>query len=191
MPTIGRDHHLDLFAHQAQRGIRDLRYDDYLSNETWLRGYGALGRHGLVACDDPYVEQMSLARELADRYPETVLCIDHASYPRQRDDDYFQAWRTGIRELAGAKNTVIKISGLGMVDHEWTVASLRPWVETCIEAFGTERSFFGTNWPVDRLYSSYGDVLDAYAELIAGYTEAEQRALFSENATRIFRLDGA
>jgi predicted TIM-barrel fold metal-dependent hydrolase len=171
------------------RGIRDLRYDDYLGNERWLRGYGSLARHGLVACDDPYVEEMALARALADRYPEIVLCIDHASYPRRRDDEYFEAWRHGIRLLAGAPNVVIKISGLGMVDHAWTVESLRPWVDTCIEAFGTQRSFFGTNWPVDRLYSSYPDVLDAYAELISDLTPAEQRAVFSENAQRIFRLD--
>ena len=158
------------------RGIRDLRYDDYPSDETWLRGYASLARHGLVACDDPYVEQMPLARALADRYPEIVLCIDHASYPRRRDDEYFEAWRRGIQLLAGAPNVVIKISGLGMVDHAWTVESLRPWVHTCIEAFGTERSFFGTNWPVDRLYSSYGDVLDAYAAIIADLTDdAAQR----------------
>ena len=50
------------------------------------------------------------------------------------------------------------------------------------------RSFFGTNWPVDRLYSSYGDVIDAYAEIVAPFSEAEQRALFFENAERIFRL---
>jgi predicted TIM-barrel fold metal-dependent hydrolase len=58
----------------------------------------------------------------------------------------------------------------------------------CIDAWGTKRSFFGTNWPVDRLFSSYGDVLDAYAELISDVGEAEQRALFYENADRIFRL---
>jgi predicted TIM-barrel fold metal-dependent hydrolase len=75
-----------------------------------------------------------------------------------------------------------------MFDRRWTVDSLRPWVLGSIEAFGTERSFFGSNWPVDRMYSSYGDVVDAYAELIADFTPAEQRALFSENAERIFRI---
>jgi predicted TIM-barrel fold metal-dependent hydrolase len=59
---------------------------------------------------------------------------------------------------------------------------------TCIEAFGVERSFFGTNWPVDRLYSSYPDVLNAYEELISGFSEAEQVAMFSANAERIFRV---
>jgi predicted TIM-barrel fold metal-dependent hydrolase len=170
------------------RGIRDLRYDDYLTNETWLRGYGLLARFGLVACDDPIVDEMPLARRLAERYPEIVLCVDHAGFPRQRDPAYFEHWRRGIRELAAAGNTVIKISGLGQADHRWTVDSLRPWVHACLEAFGAERSFFGTNWPVDRLFSSYGDVLDAYEQLISDLSPDEQRAVFSDNARRIFRL---
>ena len=82
----------------------------------------------------------------------------------------------------------MKISGLGMCDNAWTVETLRPWVLACIEAFGPERSFFGTNWPVDRLYSSYADVVHAYAEVVADFPRAEQEAMFSGNAERIFRI---
>jgi predicted TIM-barrel fold metal-dependent hydrolase len=73
-----------------------------------------------------------------------------------------------------------------MADHRWTVDSLRPWVMACIELWGTKRSFFGTNWPVDRLYSSYGDVLEAYWEIISGFSESDQDGLFHGNANRIF-----
>ncbi len=90
--------------------------------------------------------------------------------------------------LAQRPNTVVKISGLGMCDHAWTRESLRPWVESCLELWGADRAFFGTNWPVDRLFSSYGDVLDAYAELIADCTADERVALFNGNARRVFRL---
>ena len=83
---------------------------------------------------------------------------------------------------------VIKISGLGMGDKRWTIDSWRPWVLTCIETFGVERSFFGTNWPVDRMFSSYPDVLDAYAAIIADFPRAEQEAMFFANAERIFRI---
>ena len=86
------------------------------------------------------------------------------------------------------EKAVTMFRDLGMVDHAWTTESLRPWVRGCIDAFGTDRCFFGSNWPVDRLYSSYGDVLDAYAEIIGDLSEAEQRALFSENARRVFRV---
>lgn len=171
------------------RGIRDFRYDDYLTDARWEAGFARLGELGLVCCDDPPdVPQFGEAAALARRNPQTVLCIDHCGFPKQRDDAYLDAWRAGVRELADAPNVVMKISGLGMVDHAWTVDSLRPWVLGCIEALGVERCFFGTNWPVDRLYSSFGDVLDAYAELIADFTADEQHALFTGNAKRIFRV---
>jgi predicted TIM-barrel fold metal-dependent hydrolase len=170
------------------RGIRDLRYDDYLTNKDWVRGYAQLERFGLVCCDDPALEEMPLALALARRHPAITLCIDHAGFPRARDDEYFRRWSRAMADLASVPNTVVKISGLGMVDHAWTVDSIRPWVLGCIEAFGVERSFFGTNWPVDRLFSSYGDVLGAYAEIVSDFSEAEQRALFAGNANRVFGL---
>jgi predicted TIM-barrel fold metal-dependent hydrolase len=169
-------------------GIRDLRYDDYLSNPDWRRGYAQLEQFNLVCCDDPLVEEMPLALDVARELPGVTLCIDHAGFPRERNDDYFNRWRAQMQALASAENVVVKISGLGMCDHRWTVESIRPWVLACIEAFGVERSFFGTNWPVDRLFSSYGDVLDAYAEIISDFTDSEQQALFSLTANRVFGL---
>jgi predicted TIM-barrel fold metal-dependent hydrolase len=76
-----------------------------------------------------------------------------------------------------------------MCDRLWTVDSLRPWALACIEAFGVARCFFGTNWPVDRLYSSYDPVVDAYAEIIAEFSVAEREALFFRNATSVYGLD--
>jgi predicted TIM-barrel fold metal-dependent hydrolase len=170
------------------RGIRDLRYDDYLANDAWLRGFALLERFGLVLCDDPVVEEMGALADVAERHPAIVVCVDHAGFPRRRDDDYFREWRDGMAKLARAESTVVKISGLGMVDHRWTVDSLRRWVLTCIELWGTDRAFFGTNWPVDRIYSSYGDVLDAYDELTSDLSEHERQALFNGNASRVFGL---
>jgi predicted TIM-barrel fold metal-dependent hydrolase len=170
------------------RGVRDFGQGDYLADETWQAGYAKLAKHDLVFCLDVLPENLSKARALAEKVPDVVLCIDHAGFPRQRDDEYFEMWKRGMNDAAAAPNTVVKISGLGMCDNRWTVDSIRPWVEACIEAWGTERSFFGTNWPVDRLYSSYGDVVDAYAEIVSGYSRAEQEALFSKNAERVFRI---
>jgi predicted TIM-barrel fold metal-dependent hydrolase len=170
------------------RGVRDFGQGDYLSDPAWQRGYGLLAERDLVFCLDVVVEDMGKARKLADAYPGVVLCVDHAGFPRARDDAYFENWRNGMKTLAGAPNVVCKISGLGMCDNQWTVGSIRRWLLACIEAFGVERSFFGTNWPVDRLYSSYGDVIDAYAEIISSFTDADQTALFSGNAERVFRI---
>ena len=64
----------------------------------------------------------------------------------------------------------------------------RAALHACLELFGVERCFFGTNWPVDRQYSSYGDVLDAFEVLVADLTDEEQAALFATNTERIFTI---
>jgi predicted TIM-barrel fold metal-dependent hydrolase len=174
---------------KAVCGIRDLRYDDYLRKPAWLEGLAKLERFGLVFCDDPMIDEMSHLADVAKRHPGILFCIDHAGYPRRRDREYFAAWRRGMSALATELNTVVKISGLGMCDHRWTIETLRPWVQACIELWGTERVVFGTNWPVDRLFSSYQDVIQAYLELTEQYTSNERLQMLHENAGRIFKLE--
>ena len=175
-------------AYANTRGIRDFGQGDYLVDPAWQEGYGLLARYGLVFCLDVLPENLGKARALAEKYPDVALCIDHAGFPRARDAEYFEMWAGGMQEAAGAPNVVCKVSGLGMCDNAWTVDSFRPWVLACIEAFGVDRTFFGTNWPVDRLYSSYGDVLNAYEQIVGEFSAGEQEALFSKNAERVFRI---
>lgn len=170
------------------RGVRDFGQGDYLVDPEWRRGYGLLAKDDLVFCIDTTWESADKVRSLADEHDGVVLSIDHAGFPRERTDEYFESWKRGMATMAGAQNVVCKISGLGMCDNRWTVDSIRPWVLACIETFGVERSFFGTNWPVDRLYSSYGDVVDAYDEITVDFSPDERTALFSANAERIFRI---
>jgi predicted TIM-barrel fold metal-dependent hydrolase len=170
------------------RGVRDFGEGDYPTDEKWRAGFAHLEQHDLVACLDSAPQTYGQIKSLAEAFPNIVISLDHAGFPRQRDSQYFEMWRRELASLAEASNVVIKISGLGMCDNDWTVDSIRPWVLTCIETFGVERSFFGTNWPVDRLFSSYPDVVDAYAEIIKDFSHEEQTALFSGNAERIFRI---
>ncbi|HEY8581892.1 MAG TPA: amidohydrolase family protein [Capillimicrobium sp.] len=170
------------------RGVRDFGEGDYLVDPAWQRGYAELGKRGLVCDLDCFWENMHKARDLAQAHPETTLVLDHAGFPLERTDEYFADWKRGISTLAEAESAICKISGLGMRDPEWTVDSIRPWFEHCVEAFGIDRCVLGTNWPVDKLYSDYAKVVDAYAQIASQYSEDEQVALFSGNAERVFRI---
>ncbi|MBX3028857.1 MAG: amidohydrolase family protein [Chloroflexi bacterium] len=170
------------------RGVRDFGAGDYPRDPAWRAGYALLEQYDLVPCLDSSPETYPSIKDLALAFPGITISLDHAGFPRQRDAAYFAMWKQALADLAEAPNVVIKISGLGMGDNRWTVDSIRPWVLTCIETFGVERSFFGTNWPVDRMYSSYPDVVNAYAAIISGFSRDEQVALFSGNAERIFRI---
>ncbi len=175
-------------AHPNFRGIRDFAVGDYLVDPAFHRGYARLERFGMSYDLDATWENLTKARDLALKFPGIDLILGHAGFPQERDDDYLRAWKSGLEALAEAPNAACKISGLGMVDQRWTVESLRPWVLGCIEAFGTDRCMFATNWPVDRLFSSYGDVVDAYRAIVADLTPAEQRSLFVDNARRWYRF---
>jgi predicted TIM-barrel fold metal-dependent hydrolase len=170
------------------RGIRDFGRDRYLVDPAWRAGFKFLDRHNLVSCIDTRIHLFDDLLDLAAAFPNIRICVDHCGIPEARDEAYFRRWSAAIGKLARADNVVMKISGLGMMDRLWTVDSFRPWVLGSIEAFGVDRVVFGTNWPVDRMFSSYPDVINAYAKIISGFSRDEQTAMFSGNAEKLFRI---
>ena len=58
----------------------------------------------------------------------------------------------------------------------------------CIDAFGPERCIFATNWPVDKAFSTYDNLIDAYTRIIVDFTDDEKVAMFSGNAERLYRI---
>lgn len=196
--------HVDLAASDAEarlaaerrcelvRGIRDFGTTPYLldpaSRPGFEKGLDALEASGLLFDLDCAWQEMPAAREFARRRPSLLIVLEHFGYPRRRDAEYFGQWKQGIKALAAAGNVSCKLSGLGMTNRDWTVDSLRPWVETCIESFGPQRCLYGSNWPVDRIASSYDACVDAFMELISPCTHEEQLAICSANARRLYGL---
>jgi predicted TIM-barrel fold metal-dependent hydrolase len=179
------DRHLE---YKNVRGIRNFGEGRYLVDSAWRRGFGELAPRNLVSCIDTRVELAGDILDLAQAFPDTQICIDHCAIPMGRDQQSFKNWRAAMETMAQSPNVTMKISGLGMGDPLWTVDSIRPYVLGSIEVFGTDRVVFGTNWPVDRMFSSYPDVVNAYAEIISGFSRPEQIAMFSGNAERLFRI---
>lgn len=170
------------------RGIRDFSHGDFLVSEDFRRGHALLERYGLVSSIAAEWQDMEKLRNLAGEFPNIPIVLDHAGLPAERTPEYFEHWREGMRTAAEAENVICKVSGLGMGDNEWTVDSIRPYVLHCIETFGVERSLFATNWPVDSLWSGYGDIVSAYDEITRDFSDDERRALFSGNAEGLYRI---
>ncbi len=174
------------------RGIRDFATGDYLVDPAFRRGFALLEKRGLVFDLDCTWQNMEKALLLARTFPETRIILGHAGFPRERNDEYLASWRSGMKALASAENVAVKISGLGMGDQmaggNWTIDSIRPYVIGCIEAFGPERSMFGSNWPVDRMYSDYSELLQAYHHLTEDLSHDERSAVFSGTAETMYSI---
>ncbi|HVW50018.1 MAG TPA: amidohydrolase family protein [Trinickia sp.] len=161
----------------------------FMRDPVWLDNFGLLARYGLSFDLQLYPSQMPEASQLARRHPETQFVLNHAGMFVDRDSlAGYRAWRDGLRLLSSCPNVAVKISGLAMFDQRWTVESLRPYVLETIDAFGTERAMFASNFPVDRLFGTYEALWLAYARIVAGASESERTALFRGNAERIYRI---
>ena len=97
----------------------------------------------------------------------------------------------------------MKLGGLGMTicgfgfhkrdvppGSEELAAAWRPYLETCIEAFGAGARMFESNFPVDGVSCSYAALWNAFKRVAAGASAAEKAALFRDTATRFYRLAG-
>ena len=161
---------------------------DYLNDPAWQRGYARLEAHGYSFDLQLYWPQMVAAAALAARHPGIPVVLNHTGMPLERDPAGIEGWRSGMRRLAECPNVAAKISGLGMVDNPWTLASIRPFGLETIESFGVERCLFASNFPVDKLFSDYRTLWRAFDSITAAFSESERGALFHDNAVRVYRL---
>ncbi len=161
---------------------------DFLTDTAWLRGFALLKSYRLSFDLQLYPSQMAAAATLASRHPETVIILNHAGMPVDRDSDAIVLWRNGMRLLAAQPNMWVKISGLGMVDWRWTEDTIRPFVLETIDIFGVERCMFASNFPVDKLYSSFDALYDAFQNIVAAFEDHEKRKLFADTAAIVYRL---
>jgi len=161
---------------------------DLVKTSAWRRGFALLHRFDLSFDLQLYPAQMADAAALAHANPETLIILNHAGMPVDRDEEGIRLWKRGIRQLASAPNVVVKISGLGTVDWKWTVESIRPFVLETIEAFGVSRCMFASNFPIDKLFSDFDTLYDSFREITASFSADERRKLFHDNAARYYRL---
>jgi len=178
-------------ASPAFVGVRDFAVEPALAAgdlDSLASGINELIARGLLLDMDCEWPNMASGLALARRYPGLEIVLEHIGFPRARDDDYFASWSRAIRDMAAAENITCKVSGLAMTDPRFTAESLKPWVETCFDAFGPDRIVLGSNWPIDRLYSSYDVIMNLYRDYMSGYSAEEQSQMLSGNAKRLYKL---
>ncbi len=170
------------------RGIRMTQMGELVSRADFRRGFSALAARRLAYDLNIRSEDVRHAVALAASFPDTTILVDNMANPASLGLDELRRWRTRMRQLAAAPNVAMKISGLGMADHAWTVERIRPWVQTAIDLFSPSRCMFGSNWPVDSLYGSYSALVSAFQAVIVDLDESSRRAILAGTAERLYRI---
>jgi predicted TIM-barrel fold metal-dependent hydrolase len=174
---------------------------------TWRAGFARLAPLGLSFEAWLYHPQLPDLADLARAFPQTTIILNHVGGPvgigpyKDKKAETFAQWKDGITEVAKSPNVVVKLGGLGMrfgmfefyarekppssADLE---TAYRPYIETCIAAFGVDRSMFESNFPPDGASSSYPILWNAFKRLAAGSSASEKAMLFNGTARRVYRL---
>ncbi|MCT9008253.1 amidohydrolase family protein [Streptomyces rhizosphaerihabitans] len=175
--------HLRGIRHQVQ-GERD---PGWLLRPDVRRGLAAVADAGLVYDLVVRPHQLPACARAAAEHPGLTFVLDHLGKPpiAARAPD---PWAAAVRELAALPNTVCKLSGMVTEADpaRWTPDDLRPYADTVLEAFGPDRTMFGSDWPVCTLAATYGQVVRTAEELTSGLDESERHSVFTGTATRVY-----
>ncbi|CAM4133675.1 Amidohydrolase-related domain-containing protein [Bordetella tumbae] len=170
-------------------------------------GYAHLSRMGLSFDAWIFHPQLPELIDLLQAFPETPVVLNHCGGilgipPHTDHEQVFNVWSRHIRDLARYPNLSVKLGGLGMLygghqfhhdieppSSETLAETWKPYVETCIEAFGPARAMFESNFPVDKQSCGYGALWNAFKRLTRSYTDSERACLFHDTAKKFYRLD--
>jgi predicted TIM-barrel fold metal-dependent hydrolase len=154
-----------------------------------------------------YHSQLSEVAQLADAYPDLTIILNHVGTPilggpyRGKTDDVFKEWKASIEAVSRRQNVFIKLGALPIrmpgftgdrslpPGSEEVAEAWRPWITTCIEAFGPTRSMYESNFPVQKRWCSYHVCWNAFKRLSAGASADEKAALFSGAAAKAYRIE--
>jgi len=176
---------------------------------TFRQGFAKLAEFDLSFEAWLYQPQLDDVSDLARAFPDQPIVLNHVggilgigSYAGRRDE-LFAQWCRQIGDLAACPNVSVKLGGLGMKicgfgfheqdrppSSEDLAAAWRPYIETCIEAFGAERCMFESNFPVDKHSCAYPVLWNAFKRLAVGTSASEKQALFHDSAARFYKLEG-
>lgn len=175
---VGRD-----AAEDAKNGTNDL-----LESPAFTEGLRCLIQRGLSFDLQLTPPLLSAAAKVFGKVDALPVALCHAGSPQDLTPSGLRDWEFGMKQFAELPNAICKISGLGMFDQNWTVASFRDRVLRTIDIFGPSRVAFGSNFPVDKLYATYEDTIGAYLTLTDAFTDAERSDMFHGVATTFYRI---
>ncbi|WP_446901297.1 amidohydrolase family protein [Burkholderia sp. YIM B11467] len=178
-----------------------------LLDPAYRAGVAQLAPLGLSYDAWLFFPQLPELFDLAKANPDTRIIVNHcggvvriASYADRRPE-VFERWSASMRALARLPNVYVKVGGLGMRINGFDfdkgarppssvqlADAWKPWMLTCIEAFGAERCMFESNFPVDKGSYSYVNGWNAFKRLTAHASPDERDALFRGTVTRAYRL---
>lgn len=180
-----------LSEHAHVKGVRRILHeapDDLSQSDLFVENIRHLPDYDLSFDLCVRHDQLPIGQMLAERAPDVTFILDHCGVPDVTGLG-LDPWRANIASIARLPNVMAKISGIvAYSGPDWSVQTIRPYVEHVIESFGWDRVVWGSDHPVVTRTGSLTRWVQATQEIIRGASEDEQARLLHRNAARIYRV---
>ncbi len=162
---------------------------NFLLRPNFLRGISFLEKYEYTYDILVFPHQLGAVLEFVKHFPHQKFVIDHIAKPYIKDG-FYHGWATLMKEIAKHENVHCKVSGMiTEADYNnWTAEQLHPYMYLVLEAFGTERLMYGSDWPVCLVAGNYGQVKDTVVDFIKTLSATEQNAIMGQNAVEFYNL---
>lgn len=161
---------------------------DRMLDPVLRRNIGRLAAFDWVFELQVFAGQMSDAARLVAEHPQVTFVLVHAGMLEATDPATIEAWQAGMAELAGYDNVVVKLTGQGTFVHRVDEDLIRMVAQECLALFGPKRCMFGTNFPVEALWTDMPTLVDTWVRVIDEVAFADRRDIMAATAERVYRL---
>ena len=135
-----------------------------------------------------FPSQMASAADLASACPDVTFVLQHAGMLEDTSRVGWEFWREGMLLLAGFKNVVTKLSAFGTFIRRNDTDFIRRMTAETVRIFGADRCMFGSNFPIEKLWTSYPELFASFREATEKLSETARRSIFNDTAARVYRI---
>lgn len=152
------------------------------------RNVAALADFGWSFDLQVFPEQVEAALTLVDACPRVVFILQHAGMLEDTSGTGRDFWRRQMTDLASRPNVYAKLSAFGTFIHRNDPEHIGWMIREAVAIFGADRCLYGSNFPIEKLWTSYGDLIAAFRDGARYLPEKEQAMIFSDTARKVYRL---
>ena len=162
---------------------------NFLLRPNFSRGISLLEKHNFTYDILVFPHQLGSVLEFVKKFPHQKFVIDHIAKPYIKDG-YFEGWATMMTAIGKHKNVSCKMSGMVTEAdfNTWTPEQIHPYMDTALEAFGSKRILFGSDWPVCLVAGNYSKIKKLTTDFISQLSKIEQNSIMGNNAIEFYNL---
>lgn len=162
---------------------------NFLLRPNFSRGISLLEKYNFTYDILVFPHQLGSVLEFVKKFPNQKFVIDHIAKPYIKDG-YFDGWATMMTAIGKHENVSCKMSGMVTEAdfNTWTPEQIHPYMNVALEAFGSSRILFGSDWPVCLVAGNYSKIKKLTTDFISQLSQIEQNSIMGTNAIEFYNL---